>query len=78
MMDHLTRISKLEKQSQQEEKIMYRKELDQLVESKFDPSRENKSMFYQPQSRHNPITNPIDGHVENPYFVKKLGNRLQP
>lgn len=77
MMDHLSRLTNLERQSHQEEKNMYRKELDRLLESKGLSGHQQKSSFYEPPPRHNPITNPIDGHVDNPYFVRKLAHRLQ-
>lgn len=76
MMDQLKRINSLEKQTQQEEKEMYRKELDNLMHSKLATKGPNDPS-YRPHDRHNPITNPIDGHVDNPYFVKKIGNRLR-
>lgn len=38
--------------------------------------RQRKSKFeYQNIARHNPITNPIEYHIDNPYILKEIQNR---
>lgn len=40
--------------------------------------RGRKSLFnYNTMSRHNPITNPIEYHIENPYILKQMQNTLK-
>lgn len=37
--------------------------------------RGRKSVFsYQNVARHNPITNPIEYHIDNPYILKQMQN----
>lgn len=53
------------------QKVEYKNDLDKLVEFKSSQNRTDKSPFYDREERHNPITNPIEYHVDNPYILKK-------
>ena len=40
--------------------------------------RGRKLLFnYNNMSRHNPITNPIEYHIDNPYILKQMQNNLR-
>lgn len=43
-------------------------------------ARKQHKSLYQMNiiSRHNPITNPIEYHIENPYFLQKMRNNYCP
>jgi len=39
--------------------------------------RERRSLFkLEGQSRHNPITNPIEYHIDNPYILQKIQRNM--
>lgn len=54
--------------------MQYREELDKLVQAK--SPRRKSGLQIVPHQRHNPITNPIDHHIENPYIMKKIMERM--
>lgn len=60
---------------EQQEKIKnkneYRLDLQKLMEEKREKEmrKPEPSVDYR---RHNPITNPIEYHIENPYILKRL------
>lgn len=48
--------------------------LQQMEEEKVKKGR--KSLFnYDNYTRHNPITNPIERRIDNPYILKQIQNR---
>ena len=49
----------------------YRIDLQRLVEEK-RIANQKKPEPYTEQRRHNPITNPIEYHIDNPYILKRL------
>lgn len=53
------------------EKEMFGEEIKQQIENE-RIKRGRKSQFeFQPVGRHNPITNPIEYHIDNPYILHK-------
>lgn len=48
---------------------MYFEDLAKIVEEKRKPKP--SQMTPKPQ-KHNPITNPIEYHIDNPYILKKM------
>jgi hypothetical protein len=53
----------------------YHSQLGSLVQSK--ATRESLDMMVEQRApaKHNPITNPIEYHIENPYFLQRMQAR---
>lgn len=56
----------------------YKSELSHLVQEKHHRDSLDQKLAENIVTRHNPITNPIPFHIENPYFIKRMqDNRMR-
>jgi hypothetical protein len=63
-------MMELEKKNMQN--VMQMQEVEQERERK---QRRSKQFQFNNISLHNPITNPIEFHIDNPYILKKIQDR---
>jgi len=63
----------MEKQEKIQNQMRYQGELSVMMQEKrMRDSIDIDLMAKSREQRHNPITNPIEYHIENPYILKKM------
>jgi len=53
----------------------FRKVIVKQIEEEHERKNIKSPFEYQNIARHNPITNPIEYHIDNPYILKEIQNR---
>ena len=56
----------------------YNDELGLLVHEKVAREALDRKVTENVMGKHNPITNPIQFHIDNPYFLKRMQERKHP
>jgi hypothetical protein len=54
---------------------MFRSVIVKQIEEEQERKNRKSPFEYQNIARHNPITNPIEYHIDNPYILKEIQNR---
>lgn len=70
-----------EKEKMKQEKsnqMMFRQDMVQQIEQERERRQVKSDFRYQNVARHNPITNPIEYHIDNPYILKDIQRRSNP
>lgn len=74
----LERQRRQDRENRIHNQMKYQSELQGLVEEKRQKELLGRDRStYSPQ-RHNPITNPIEYHIENPYLLQRMAQRQAP
>lgn len=53
----------------------FRQVIVKQIEEEHERKNRKSPFEYQNIARHNPITNPIEYHIDNPYILKEIQNR---
>ena len=68
----MNRLQQHEEEIRRVNQSLYFTDLDKLVEEK---RRVLPAASTPKPTKHNPITNPIEYHIDNPYILKKMQNK---
>ncbi len=60
------------------DQMMFRQDMVQQIEKEKERRQRKSDFKFQNVARHNPITNPIEYHIDNPYILKDIQKRSGP